>query len=71
MWQLLDWTARGDVVVVEWQSTRFGNGKRFEWRGTDKFRLKDGKILEERVYTDTAPLRAARTGAKLEAIVKF
>ncbi len=71
VWQLLDWTARGDVVVIEWQSTRFGNGKRFEWRGVDKFRLKDGKILEERVYTDTAPLRAARTGATLDAIVKF
>ena len=22
VWQLLDWTARGDVVIVEWQATR-------------------------------------------------
>jgi ketosteroid isomerase-like protein len=71
VWQMLDWTARDDVVIVEWQTTRFAAGKRFEWRGVDKFRLKEGKIVEERVYTDTAPLRAARMGTKLEALVKF
>jgi ketosteroid isomerase-like protein len=69
VWQLLDWTARGEVVIVEWQSTRVVGGRRFDWRGVDKFRLKEGRILEERVYMDTAPLRAARTGAALEAII--
>lgn len=69
VWQLLDWTARGDVVIVEWQNTRVNAGKRFEWRGVDKFRLKDGKIIEERVYMDTAPLRAARGGEKVEALI--
>jgi hypothetical protein len=39
VWQLLDWTSRGDVVIIEWQTTRFFNGARFEWRGVDKFRL--------------------------------
>ncbi len=63
VWQLLDWTARGDVVIIEWQSTRLMAGKRFDWRGVDKLRLRDGRIVEERVYTDTAPLRAARSSS--------
>jgi ketosteroid isomerase-like protein len=69
VWQLLDWTSRGDVVIVEWQSTRVVGGRRFDWRGVDKFRLRDGRILEERVYMDTAPLRAARSGATLEPVI--
>jgi hypothetical protein len=68
VWQLLDWTSRGDVVIIEWQTTRNVGGIRFEWRGVDKFRLKGGKIAEERVYSDTAPLRAFRSGEKLEPI---
>jgi ketosteroid isomerase-like protein len=71
IWQLLDWTARGDVVIVEWQNTRAGGGQRFDVRGVDKFRLKDGKIVEERVYMDTAPLRAARTGAAVEPLIRL
>ncbi len=75
VWQLLDWTWRnitdGAVVIVEWQSTRVLDGKRFDWRGVDKFTLKDGRILEERVYQDTAPLRARRTGQKLEPLVRI
>jgi ketosteroid isomerase-like protein len=71
VWQLLDWTARGDVVIVEWQTSRVIDGARFDWRGVDKFRIKGGRIIEERVYTDTAPLRAARSGAVLEPITKF
>jgi ketosteroid isomerase-like protein len=63
VWQLLDWTSRGDVVVVEWQSTRVINGGRFDWRGVDKVKLRDGKIFEERVYMDTALLRALQKGA--------
>ena len=71
VWQLLDWTSRGDVVIIEWQTTRNVNGVRFDWRGVDKFRLEQGKIIEERVYTDTAPLRAFRNGETLEPITKF
>jgi ketosteroid isomerase-like protein len=71
VWQLLDWTSRGDVVIVEWQTTRIINGARFDWRGVDKFRIKAGRIIEERVYTDTAPLRAARSGTALEPITKL
>jgi ketosteroid isomerase-like protein len=69
VWQLLDWTARGDVVVIEWQNTRHVGGKRLDWRGVDRFRLKEGRIVEERVYLDTAPLRALRTGMPLEPLV--
>jgi ketosteroid isomerase-like protein len=69
VWQLLDWTARGDTVIIEWQNTRTAGGKRFDWRGVDKFRLREGKIVEERVYTDTGPLRAAAKGERLEAII--
>jgi len=71
VWQLLDWAARGDVVIVEWQSSRVVEGKRLDWRGVDKFRLREGRIVEERVYMDTAPLRAARTGTLLEPILRF
>jgi ketosteroid isomerase-like protein len=71
VWQLLDWTSRGDVVIIEWQTTRHVNGTRFSWRGVDKFRIKDGKIAEEVVYSDTAPLRAFRSGQTLEPITKF
>jgi ketosteroid isomerase-like protein len=75
VWQLLDWTWRptpnGAVVVIEWQSTRVADGKRFDWRGVDKITLVDGKIAEEIVYFDTAPLRARRSGETLEPLVKF
>ena len=68
VWQLIDWTARGNVVVIEWQTSRIIAGQRFDWRGVDKITLQDGKIVEERVYTDTALLRALRTGADIEAV---
>jgi ketosteroid isomerase-like protein len=71
VWQLLDWTSRGDVIVIEWQTTRNVGGARFEWRGVDKFRITDGRIIEERVYSDTAPLRAFGKGETLEPITKF
>jgi ketosteroid isomerase-like protein len=71
VWQLLDWTSRGNVVIIEWQTTRNVNGARFSWRGVDKFRLKDGRIIEEVVYTDTAPLRAFRSGETLEPITRI
>lgn len=71
VWQLLDWTARGDVVIIEWQCTRQLAGSRFDWRGVDKFRIAAGKIIEERVYTDTAPLRAARTGGVPEPLMRL
>jgi ketosteroid isomerase-like protein len=71
VWQLLDWMAQGDSVLIEWQVTRFADGQRLDWRGVDKFRLRDGKIVEEVVYQDTAPLRALRAGAPLRPLLGF
>jgi ketosteroid isomerase-like protein len=69
VWQLLDWAARGDVVMVEWQASRIAAGQRIDWRGVDKFRLRDGRIAEERVYMDTAALRAMRGRAWPQPLV--
>ncbi len=71
VWQLLDWATRGDVLIIEWQCTRIISGKRLDWRGVDKLRVQAGKIVEERVYMDTAVLRAARTGTTPEPLLKL
>lgn len=71
VWQLLDWTSRGDVVVIEWQTTRVVAGQRLDTRGVDKFRLREGRIAEERVYTDTAALRALRRGEAIEPLMRL
>src|SRR3979411_859338 len=68
VWQLLDWTSRGDVVIIEWQTTRFVNRAGFTCSGVDTFRIRAGTTIEERVYCDTAPLRALRSGEALEPI---
>lgn len=73
VWQLLDWTWRpksdGALVIIEWQSTRTSQSGRFDWRGVDKITLENGKIIEEIVYFDSAPLRARRAGTTLEALI--
>ena len=68
VWQLLDWAVRGDTIIVEFQVTRVLSGQRFDWRGVDKFRLKDGLITEEWVYMDTALIRALRAGCDFEKL---
>ncbi len=69
-WQLVDWTSRGEVLVVEWRCTWSAAGDAREWRGVDKLRLRDGRICEEHVYADTAPLRAAREGGVPEPMMR-
>jgi ketosteroid isomerase-like protein len=71
VWQLLDWSHRGDRVVIEWQCSRQTAAGRYDWRGVDCLRLREGRITEERVYMDTAPLRALRSGAALEPIMRL
>jgi ketosteroid isomerase-like protein len=67
-WTLLGWTWRGDVVVIEWEvSNRFGE-QTVRWRGVDKLTLRGGRIAEEVVYVDTAPLHALRGGRPVEAL---
>jgi hypothetical protein len=60
VWQLAGWSWREDIVLVEWLRTT----EALAWRGVDRFRLRDCKIIEETVYADTAPLRAARRGER-------
>jgi hypothetical protein len=56
-WHLVAWAARGDMVYVEWRVTQSIAGAVVEWTGMDRFVMKEGKILEERVYADTTPMR--------------
>ncbi len=69
-WTLVGWTWREDTVVVEWEnSNRYGE-RLVSWRGVDKFTLRDGKIVEEVVYADTAVLHGLRSGRPLEALIR-
>lgn len=69
-WEMLGWTHNGDVIVVEWRCTNRYGEHTFAFCGVDKLTVRDGTIVEEIVYADTAPLRAARDGvAKLEPLV--
>jgi len=58
-------------IAIEWQATRTAGGRRIDWRGVDKFRLREGRIAEERVYMDTAVLRAARSLAWPEPLIRL
>jgi len=70
LWRMLDWTWRDSVVMVEWECTnRFGE-RQASWRGVDRFLLRDGRIAEEVVYVDTAPMQAARSGNRFEPLVR-
>jgi ketosteroid isomerase-like protein len=70
-WQMVDWTTRGDVLVVEWESTNRYGDRVLSWRGVDKLTLRDGRIIEEVVYADTAPLQALRRGETFEALIRI
>lgn len=56
-WHLLGWASDGPVIYVEWRVTQTVAGLPLEWRGMDRFLIEDGKIREERVFADTAPMR--------------
>lgn len=70
-WKLLGWTSRGDVVVIEWESSNTYGDTAVTWRGVDKMTLKDGRIMEEIVYADTAPLQAMRQGRPFEPLMRL
>jgi hypothetical protein len=56
-WTLTRWASAGDVAFLEWCCRgRIGDEMR-EWRGVDVMVVRDGRIAEEWVYTDTYPLR--------------
>jgi ketosteroid isomerase-like protein len=70
-WELVGWTLRGDVLVVEWESSNRYGDRTLRWRGVDKLTLVDGRIVEEIVYTDTAPLQALRQGRTFDALIQL
>jgi ketosteroid isomerase-like protein len=70
-WKLVDWTSRDDVVVIEWESSNRYGEQVVVWRGVDKMTLRGGKIIEEIVYCDTAPLQALRRGVKFDALIQL
>ncbi len=70
-WTLLGWTARGDILVVEWECANLLGGRRIAWRGVDRIVLRDGRILQEVVYTDTAPLQAMRRGEAFAPLLQM
>jgi SnoaL-like protein len=70
-WRALGWTARDSTVVVEWESSNRYGEHTLTWRGVDRITLRDGKIIEEVVYTDTAPFHAMRRGEALAPLIPF
>lgn len=70
-WTLVGWTWRGDVVVIEWENANQYGEKTVRWRGVDKLTLRGGKIIEEVVYVDTAPIQALRAGRPFDALVQL
>ena len=70
-WRLVGWTWREDTVVVEWESSNGDSERPITWRGVDKFTLREGKIVEEVVYADTAVLHGLRAGSRLEPLLRF
>lgn len=70
-WKLIDWTSRGDVIVIEWESSNRYGEHVVTWRGVDKLTLRDGKVIEEIVFADTAPLQAMRRGERFDALIQF
>jgi len=55
-WVLLSWASDGNVVFMEWECTATLGGRLLTWRGVDKMTLREGRIEEEIVYSDTLPL---------------
>jgi hypothetical protein len=70
-WNLVGWTSRGNVIVIEWACSNKYGDRVVSWGGVDKLTLHDGRIIEEIVYTDTAPLQALRRGVKFDALIPF
>jgi ketosteroid isomerase-like protein len=70
-WTLIEWATHGETHALEFRNTFTVRGQIFEMRGVDWMRVRDGRIVEERVYLDTAPVRALRDGRPLEPVVRL
>ena len=49
----LEWAARGDIVMIEWEITATVGDGPLSWRGVDRFHLRDGLADDEAVYFDS------------------
>lgn len=54
--EVLNWAARGDVVLIEWTITGTYGEAEISWSGADRFTLRDGLAVEGIAYFDTMPL---------------
>jgi SnoaL-like domain len=70
-WKLLGWTSRDNIVIIEWESSNRYGEQVLTWRGVDRITLEGGKIIEETVYADTAPLQARRHGLTFDALLQL
>jgi hypothetical protein len=68
---LVGWWSLGNVLVIEWESSNRYGERTLRWRGVDKLTLVDGRIIEEVVYADTAPLQALRLGRTFDALIQL
>jgi len=69
VWELLSWTCRGDIVHIEWKSSNRYGERVVSWCGVDRMTLENGRIREEIVYVDTAPLQAMKMGIALQPLI--
>jgi ketosteroid isomerase-like protein len=53
------WSARDDVVFIEWTLSATFAGRPLQWRLVDRFLVADGLGLERVAYFDPLPLAAA------------
>lgn len=56
------WGMSGEDVLIEWVANAVVAGTPMTWQGASRFTLRDGLIIEEKAYFDTAPLRDAMAG---------
>jgi hypothetical protein len=52
----LDCAGNGDRLYIAWETTAIIHGTRRTYLGVDRFRLKDGRAIEEQVIFDSAVL---------------
>lgn len=70
-WQLLSWLGQDNLVFIEWECRATVNNETVSWRGVDRFLLRNERIQEEVVYSDTMPLLSAiDPSAKRDALVQ-
>ena len=52
----LDCASNGDKLYIAWETSALLHGEQRNYRGVDRFRIKDGMAIEEHVIFDSAVL---------------